>query len=140
MPHRSPEIIEVTFQQIEELLDRAESNTLREEDTELMRQIFESYIQFFEIVGDKNTTIARLRKLFFGASSEKTEKIVGYEEDPKEPNATDSEDADRGDGAATDEQRSPGHGRYGADDYPGANQVNVTHPTLCAGDDCPAMR
>ena len=78
MTNQSPEIIEVNSQQMEELLDRAaSSNTLREEDTELMRQIFDSYAQFFQIVGDKNTTIARLRKLLFGASSEKTENVVG---------------------------------------------------------------
>ena len=59
MPKQSPEIIEVNSQQLEELLDRAASNTLREEDTVLMRQIFDSYVQFFQIVGDKNTSIAR---------------------------------------------------------------------------------
>ncbi len=58
------------------------SNTLREEDTQLIRQIFDSYVHLFEIVGDKNTTIARLRKLFFGASTEKTEKLFGEEQQP----------------------------------------------------------
>ena len=81
MTNQSPEIIEVNSQQMEELLDRAASNTLRDEDTELMRQIFDSYVRFFQIVGDKNTTIARLRKMMFGASSEKTEKVVGDTED-----------------------------------------------------------
>ena len=142
MTRNTPEIIEVNSQQMEELLDRAASNTLREEDTELMRQIFDSYVQFFEIVGDKNTTIARLRKLLFGASSEKTKKVVGDENDAQEPNAADSDDADSEqtdphDSAGTDDEPSPGHGRYGADDYPGANQVDVAHPTLSAGDDCP---
>ena len=68
MPNPSPEIIEVNSQQMEELLDRAASNTLREEDTELIRQIFDSYVQLFQIVGDKNTTIARLRQVLFGDS------------------------------------------------------------------------
>ena len=77
MTKQSPKIIEVNSQQIEDLLDRADSNTLREEDTELMRQIMASYVQLFVIVGDKNTTIARLRKLLFGASSEKTDNVVG---------------------------------------------------------------
>ena len=81
MTKPSPEIIEVNSQQINELLDRAESNTLREEDTELMRQIFDSYVQFFQMMGDKNTTIARLRKLFFGSSSEKTSNVVGDADD-----------------------------------------------------------
>ena len=45
MTRKTPEIIEVNSQQMQELLDRAASNTLREEDTELMRQIFDSYVQ-----------------------------------------------------------------------------------------------
>jgi len=60
MTRKTPEIIEVNSQQLEELLDRAASNTLCKEDTELMGQIFASYTQFFQIAGDKNTSIARL--------------------------------------------------------------------------------
>ena len=41
MTQKAPEIIEVNSQQMQELLDRAASNTLREEDTELIRQIFD---------------------------------------------------------------------------------------------------
>ncbi|MGZ0167424.1 MAG: hypothetical protein ACKVII_26170, partial [Planctomycetales bacterium] len=31
----------------------------------------------------------------------------------------------------------PGHGRHGADDYPGADQVEVRHPEHAAGEVCP---
>ncbi len=141
MTRKTPEIIEVNSPQMKELLDRAVANTLREEDTELMRQIFDSYVQFFQIVGDKNTTIARLRKLLFGASSEKTKKVVGDEDEEQEPNAASSDDTDSThtdpSGRSTDKKPSLGHGRYGADDYPGAHQVHVSHPTLSPGDDCP---
>jgi len=142
MTRKTPEIIEVNFQQMEELLDRAASNTLRKEDTELLRQFFDSYVQFFQIVGDKNTTIARLRKLLFGASSEKADKVLGDENNVEEPDAAGSDDADSDftdpkDRAAAEDEPSPGHGRYGADDYPGADRVDVPHATLCAGDACP---
>ena len=73
MTRKAPEIIEVTAQRIEELLERAASNTLRDDDMELMRQIFASYTGFFQIVGDKNTTIARLRKMMFGAMTRPSE-------------------------------------------------------------------
>ena len=145
MPKQSPEIIEVNSQQLEELLERAASNTLREEDTELMRQIFDSYVQFFEIVGNKNTTIARLRKLLFGASTEKTKNIVGNTPDSEDTDASPGDDA-CGEPAGTDDdtapdedasQRPAGHGRYAAADYAGADQVDVQHPTLAAGDACP---
>lgn len=140
---KSPlEIIEVDSQRIEELLSRAASNTLREEDTELMRQIFASYTQFFQVVGDKDTTIARLRKMLFGGSSEKTNKVVGEGENSQGADSPGSDDCcgeqdNVSDNTAADEDSSPGHGRYGADDYSGADQVTVGHPTLAVGDDCP---
>ena len=76
MTRNAPEIIEVTSERFEELLQRADSNTLREEDMELMRHVFASYAGFFQIVGDKKTTIARLRKLMFGATSEKSKNVL----------------------------------------------------------------
>jgi hypothetical protein len=146
MRQNTPDIIEVNSQQMQELLDRAASNTLGEEDTELIRQIFDSYAQVFQIVGDKNTTIARLRKLFFGASTEKADKLMDDEENAEEPSTADSAPADSAPADSSDlsepndvpdDKPSPGHGRYGADDYPGAQQVHVKHDTLCVGDDCP---
>jgi hypothetical protein len=142
MSRKTPQIIEVNSQQMEELLERAASNSLREEDTQLLRQIFDSYRQLFQLVGDKNTTISRLRKLLFGASTEKTDKIVAEEWGAEDPQTTGSDDADRADSEArerpaTGKESPPGHGRYGADDYPGAKQVDIAHPWLCVGDDCP---
>jgi len=145
MTRKAPEVIDVTEQRFEELLQRAESNSLRDDDMELMRQIFASYRGFFQMVGDKNTTIARLRKLMFGAATEKSKDVLG---DTKEvPNApaddasTDTStapSADSQNNEADDSSESPpGHGRLGADDYPGADQVDVSHPELSPGDACP---
>jgi len=118
MTRKKPEIIEVNSQQLEELLERATSNTLREEDTELIGHVFNSYMHLFEIVGDKNTTIARLRKLFFGASSEKAEKIIGEQQDPESSLAPDGDNAASEPASseleadeATGEKPAPGHGR-----------------------------
>lgn len=141
MTRQSPEIIEVNSQKIEELLDRAASNTFRDEDTELMRQFFESYAGFFQMVGDKNTTIARLRKMMFGSTSEKSKDVLGDDKDPSSPPPGDDATDGPTDSVETDEEDSEspsGHGKHGADDYPGAEKVQVNHPTLAAGDDCPA--
>jgi transposase len=140
MPRKNaPDIVEVNAQQLEELLDRAASNTLRKEDTELLRQIFDSYVHFFEIVGDKNTTIGRLRKFLFGDSSEKADKILGEEEN-RDDSCVNSDDADCNGtevSETTNDESPAGHGRFGADDYPGAKQVDVPHPKLSPGDACP---
>ena len=139
MTRKAPEIIEVTPERMEKLLERAASGTLRDEDMELMRQIFASYAGFFQIVGDKNTTIARLRKLLFGATTENSQNVLG---DANADDAPADSDGDTSDDSDADEDEdppepAPGHGRHGADDYPGADQVDVPHPELSAGDVCP---
>lgn len=158
MRKQSPEIIEVNSTQIEDLLERAASNTLRAEDTELMRNIFASYVQFFQIVGDKNTSLVRLRKLLFGPSSEKAKQLLGGDEADAASHDMDGEangeannpspgieDSDSNhelppNNPAASSLPSPaaGHGRYAADAYSGAQQVDVKHSTLTAGDTCPA--
>jgi transposase len=142
MAGKIPEIIELDTHRLEELLRRAEEQAFDATDYQTIRVLVESYAYLTSMLGDKNTTIARLRKLLFGASNEKTEKVLGDEKDSAAPNATTTGDGrgdsrDPHDNGATDEASSPGHGRYGADDYPGANQVEVTHHTLSPGDDCP---
>ena len=71
MTKQSPEIIEVNSQQVDAMLGRA-ATKLDHEDAELMRRIVESYSYIADLVGDQNTTIARLRKLMFGSQSEKS--------------------------------------------------------------------
>ena len=80
MTKYSPEIIEVNLQEIEAILDRA-TGKINDDDLHLLRRIVESYSYVSDLVEDKNTSIARLRKLFFGAKSEKTKDIVGDSED-----------------------------------------------------------
>jgi transposase len=151
MSRQAPEIIEVDSQRFDELLQRAQSNTLRDDDLELMRQLFASYQGFFQIVGDKNTTIARLRKWMFGAATETSKNILGDSQEASSSsdggssdagdaagNAADLQSGESDCGGADDSQEPrPGHGRYGADDYPGAEQVDVKHPQHSPGDACP---
>ena len=48
-----------------------------DEKTTPRQGVGRSYAYLSELVGDKNTTIARLRKLLFGAKTEKTAAVVG---------------------------------------------------------------
>ena len=141
MSRKAPEIIEVTSQRFDELLERAESNTLRDDDRELLRQIFASYAGFFQIVGDKHTTIARLRKLLFGATTETSKSVLGDAEQAPNVPAGDTLNAAPAMAQSTPPGNSSdppsGHGRNGANNYPGAEQVDVKHPDLAAGDACP---
>ena len=97
-----------------------------------------------DLVEDKNTSIRRLRQLFFGARTEKTEAVVGRKGETSDAGSPRAAVADTG--CADDEDpgephesaASNGHGRNGADAYTGAARIEVRHPSLTAGDACPA--
>jgi transposase len=140
----SLELVEVDSDRLEEVLHRAEQS-LDEEDAELIRAVFESYAYVTDLVEDKSTTIRRLRQLFFGSRTEKTEAVVGPKTGTSKVTA--SPDAAAGTESAAGEETtdvsnaatvSKGHGRNGVEAYRGAERVDVAHPTLRAGDACPA--
>ncbi len=143
----APEIVEVDSTQLEEVLRRVEQS-LDEKDTKLIRAVFESYVYVADLVEDKNTSIRRLRKLFFGARTEKTESVVGRptEKPDAGPQHGVGANTELADGEPdTDESNeadtatvSQGHGRNGADAYCGAERIDVRHASLSAGDPCPA--
>jgi hypothetical protein len=122
----APEIIEVDDARLEDVLRRVEQ-ALDAEDAELVRAVFASYAYVADLVEDKNTTIRRLRQLFFGARTEKTEAVVGRGPRPgTEADASTAPAEANGDGPGPDEPRPPrrrtakrGHGRN-ADHGPAA--------------------
>ena len=79
-----PELVEVDSTRLEEVLRRVEQS-LDEEDAALVRAVFESYAYVADLVEDKDTSIRRLRQLFFAARTEKTEAVVGQK--AREPDA-----------------------------------------------------
>jgi transposase len=143
----APEIVELDSERLEEVLGRVEQ-ALDEKDAALIRAVFQSYAYVTDLVEDKNTSIRRLRQLFFGPRTEKTDAIVGR--GAEEPEATSQASAvadtplvggepDTAKPAETDEASSArGHGRNGANAYRTATRINVRHPSLTAGDACPA--
>ena len=164
MVQAKPTIIELDMGKLEELLQRIDSQELRADDYAAIRSVLESYVGLFQVVGDKNTTIARLRKLLFGAKTEKTTAVTGHPpaggrtesegpssrgkdappESPEQSAASSETKADPGDDANGDSAatgqgrgRGRGHGRNGADAYTGAEKIKIPHPSLAPGDPCP---
>jgi transposase len=148
---RAPEIIEVDEARLEDVLRRVEQ-AVDAQDAKLVRAVFESYAYVADLVENKNTTIRRLRQLFFGARTEKTEAVVGRS--PEAPGSAPQPGAEAdagtapegacGDGPGPDETSPPrkpatvrGHGRNGAEAYGAAVRIEVPHASLCAGDACP---
>ena len=162
----NPTIIELDMGKLEDLLQRIDTQDLCAEDYATIHSVIESYVGLFYAVGNKNTTIARLRKMLFGAKTEKTAMVVGQR--PPEGiqeaaraalpggDAPAGEDALKG-GSASDAspeagndsqaaslpepgpapKRYPGHGRNGANAYTAAEKIEVPHPSLQPGDPCP---
>jgi transposase len=145
----APEIIEVNTEQMQEVLQRLEQQSLDEKDLKLIRAVFESYLYVTDLVEDKNTSLRRLRQLLFGARTEKTAAVVGQQVeapvgDTPSGAATTAPVADAAGAAsaaiANDAEGGPvpaGHGRNGAEAYGGAEEIQVPHASLTAGDPCP---
>lgn len=87
-------------------------------------------------IGSKGASILRLRRMLFGARTEKTATVCP--DPPRDDQAAAGSAAADG-GAATDpaRRRRPGHGRNGAESFTGAVKVCVVHGTLHHGDRCP---
>jgi transposase len=143
----APEMVEVSDTQLEEVLRRADQ-ALDAKDAKLIRAVFESYAYVADLVEDKNTSIRRLRQLFFGKRTEKTEAVVGHSAtkpkttppcDASADTASAAVEPDAAAGKPADGTSAvPGHGRNGADAYRGATRIDVKHPALRPGDACPA--
>ena len=86
----------------------------------------------------KGTSLDRLRRLLFGAPTEKTRMILGVGAAPDRPDAPPAA-ADSGATAPTASAppKRPGHGRIPAAAYTGATRVPIAHPTMHRGDGCP---
>jgi hypothetical protein len=143
----APEIIDMDVEKLETLLRRAEDASLSAEDLQMIRTVCESYLYLTHLIDQKSTTIARLRKLLFGAQTEKTADVLGRDgggplnsEQDAGPEQADASAPITGEQAAAGQSsspRKPGHGRNGANDYPGAERVDVRHALLQPGDVCP---
>ena len=142
---KPPETIEMEVAKFEALLRRAEEGAFEQEDYPTIRAVLESYFYVTNLIDQKSTTIDRLRKLLFGQSTEKTAQVIGRRDETPAadssgppaapPDATDS--ASESPVAPASSAKKKGHGRLAADDYPGATQIDIPHPSLQPGDACP---
>jgi hypothetical protein len=91
---------------------------------EKVAAVLQTFEWLMGLIEKNNTTLGRLRRLIFGAKTEKTQNLF-----PPPPAAA---------GASPPAQPPrKGHGRHGADRYVGAQRIAVAHPTLQAGNRCP---
>ena len=129
------ERVKLEREELEQLLEHARPG-LSEEEYRKLKAALDTLVYLTQLVENKNTTIARLRQILFGASTEKTAEVLkavgaltAEESAPRSP-AEDSDSA----------PAREGHGRNGAEAYTGAAKVPVEHPALNSGELCPECR
>lgn len=110
------------------LIDRLERQALLAEDIPLIVAIIQGFTRVTGALREKEISIARLRQLVFGVSTEKTAAVL--KEDSKQ---SESEDGKK----RRKPRKKKGHGRNGADAYTGATRISLVHEKLKHGDLCP---
>ena len=142
---KSPEVIELSAEEMEGLMQRVQGGGLKEGDVELILAMAETIKVLSEALGQKNISIGRLKNMLFGAKTEKTATVVEKYGDREGSGLKKGEgEHGTGDGArqkdshfTEDKKKHKGHGRNGADEYKNASRVYVEHPSLKRGDPCP---
>lgn len=127
--------IELNMDQLEELLKRAESGSLQEDDVELIRGMAECIALLSQAVDDKASSVKKLLRMVFGAKTEKKDNVLN----DTDKNGTSKGDDQESTVAKGGKKQRPGrnNGKNGADTYTGADLVEIEHPELGTGDSCP---
>ncbi len=125
------EQIEVNLEELAALLERARQEPLDEEGYHKLQGILEAFRYLTDLIGDKDTTISRLRALLAKPSTEKTRQAL-EQAGIKVPAQSRPPASANGSG-----KPKPGHGRNGAGEYRGAERVRIAHVSLKPGDHCP---
>jgi transposase len=125
------EVIEVNFEELAALKERARQGPLGEEDCQRLQSAIDVLSRLIDLIGDKDTTISRLRALLEKPSTEKTSKVLeqaGLGATPKSGSSPP---------ASVSAKPKPGHGRNGAAAYRDARRIRIAHGALTSGDRCP---
>jgi len=155
MPMKEPQPIEIEQAEVEQLIEKAQQGTLDAAEQKRLVPLLKTLVWLERTLLETRISLSKLKRILFG---KKTEKRSRKPKDPDPGDEGDGSGADEGAGcndpaagttAATsglpsDQQtgsshanKSRGHGRRAAADYPGAPTVCCTHDAHRPGDRCP---
>jgi transposase len=126
---RKVQRVDLPLGELKAIVDRARAS-LSPEDHEKLSAAVDTLGMLTLELEAKGASIDRLRNLVFGASTEKTSRVVG--------GAADGAGKAKGGAKGIGKGKRKGHGRNGAKDYRGATKVKVVHESLAHGDSCPS--
>lgn len=114
---------DISRDELTAVLERTKAGHSDADHLTLARAV-ETLIMLTDEIRAANASIFRLKKIIFGASTEKTETVLKK----RKPGSTKRE-----------KRKAPrkGHGRNGASAYWGAKRIEVEHATLTPSTDCP---
>ena len=104
--------IDVNVEELDRVIDDTEKGPLNEADRQKLR----------------TAVHAMAEKLLRSRNTEKTSSVLGEQDSPAPPEATQTE---------TNEKQPAGHGRNAASAYRGAEKIEVAHQSLHSGHRCP---
>jgi hypothetical protein len=134
--------IELTQEQADSLLFRVKTNSLNENDYELIKGVIDTLRFLCQAYDQKSASIKRLLRMVFGPRTEKTKHVLSGEEDQKASSAQTDDLFNPDDGAdkaagCGNKNKPKGHGRNGADAYTGADKIFIPCTKPRHGDPCP---
>lgn len=116
------EPLSLTSEELDALVERAESDRLRNGDADIIKAIANAVKVLSQAVNDKAVSIKRLLAMVFGSKTEKKKNIL--------------KTSDQGT-CKKDKTTVKGHGRRSADEFTGAERKTILHETLKHKDPCP---
>jgi transposase len=150
---KTPQPLEISLDETEELLKRIDEKKLEDKDFEKIKAFIKSFVFIQSLLERQKLSIKKLKNLFFG-KTEKSKNILPLPE--TESDKDKDKDEDEGEGEGEDgggasssgiedsnskkeniKKKKKGHGKNGANVYVGAEVVYVSHKKLKTGQLCP---
>ena len=120
--------VTIDADELDAFYSRIDNHQLLEDDYPTISTITKGYVAVLEALENKEISLSRLRRIIFGASTEKTETVLGDD---------DAEGKDKPKPEKKPRKKPKGHGRKKANEYEGAKRIPLPHETLQHGCGCP---
>jgi transposase len=120
--------VDLPMQELAGILERTRVGAITEQEYAKLKAMLDLVSFLKAELQSKSTSIERLRRMLFGAATEKT-RILLNEPSQSEVAAGATAEAPRA--------KRPGHGRNSAEEYTGAHKEIVRHASLPSGGGCP---
>jgi hypothetical protein len=130
----TPDTLDLKVEDLHACMARIE-RVVAPTDFAILQALLLAYLFVRQALSAAKVSVARLKRLFFGARTEKSRDVL-----PKDPGEGGG-NADKPPGTQGDDKKAKpkrkGHGRNGATAYPAAQKVPVRHPKFYRGCPCP---